>query len=49
MLEVLLKMRTWDEAAKVVGRAVPDLASYAPMMHALVAAAASNKPGVATQ
>ena len=36
MKDAILKMRTWDEAAKVVGRVVPDLESYVPMMRALI-------------
>lgn len=38
---VLLKMRTWDEAAKVVGRAVPPLEAYVPRMRALLEAGGS--------
>ena len=36
MSSVILLMRTWDEAAKIPGRDVPSLLSYAPMLEALI-------------
>lgn len=35
--ETILAMRRWDEAAKVPGLVVPDLASYKPMLVKLIA------------
>ena len=32
----LLRMRTWDEAAKVPGAAVPSLEAYVPAMRGLL-------------
>ena len=36
LLDVVLRMRTWDEAAKTPGRRVRPLAEYAEMLEALV-------------
>ena len=41
--KAILKMRTFDEAAKVVGLAVPNLESYAPRFQALFEAEAGGK------
>jgi phosphonate degradation associated HDIG domain protein len=39
--ETILRMRGWDEAAKVPGADVPAVASYAPLLARLVVAAAA--------
>ncbi|KAA0150759.1 hypothetical protein FNF27_03056 [Cafeteria roenbergensis] len=36
MFDTILKMRTWDEAAKVVGKRVPTLADWEPLLHGLL-------------
>ncbi len=36
MFDTILKMRTWDEAAKVVGKRVPTLDDWEPLLHGLL-------------
>ncbi len=43
--ETILAMRRWDEAAKVPGLDVPSLASYAPMLLALVTTTTTSSGG----
>jgi len=40
LFETIIRMRTWDEAAKIKGKVVPTLADWEPMLRGLLTEAA---------